>query len=97
MTSERLSERTRPSKRPDLAPLPATPQTVASTSMESEDEFMSGMSSEVDMAAGDSDGSFGEGECLETKPRLMRRLRARAGSAMLRRHVCRALTRPAVP
>lgn len=28
--------------------------------MESEDEFMSGMSSEVDMAAGDSDGSFGE-------------------------------------
>ena len=51
----------RPSKRAGSLVLPTTPLTAASTSMDSEDEFVSGMSSEVDMAADDSDASFGEG------------------------------------
>lgn len=42
--------------------LPTTPQTAVSVRMDSEDEFISGMSSEVDLAGEDSEESLGEGK-----------------------------------
>lgn len=54
----------RPAKRSVGAASPLTPLTAASTSMDSDDEFISGMSSEAEMADQDSEGSFGDGECM---------------------------------
>ncbi|KAI9847219.1 MAG: hypothetical protein M1838_000979 [Thelocarpon superellum] len=49
-----------PGKRQARVASPPSPVTGPSTSMDSEDEFMSGLSSEEDVRDVDSDGSFGE-------------------------------------
>lgn len=57
--------------------LPTTPLTAASISMDSEDEFISGMSSEdVDMVGEDSDDSLGEGKIQSVLASFCWRLRA---------------------
>jgi hypothetical protein len=58
------SEDENPSKRiAAVAPTPITPLTAASTNMDSEEEYMSGLSTEGDVGGMVSDdGSFGDGK-----------------------------------